>query len=745
MILENARLIQDRIEMIKNVYPGDKTFQLILIEFSQETSTLYTPRTQSAFYSKLKYIFEYFPGGLVDFNKENVLDFLEKNAGGASCTLKKSIYRLLVIMNKHNCLIDQNVVSLAKTLAQTKTAPANNILKKILTDVHPEYFTVVPFHTSTRESQTVLYINCTIKEIRRTVADFLGNFYNHNSTLEIAYFCENFSFSLNGYTVKQTSDFSFTTFKKQVHYFCNASFRKNKRLLPILIAFYRYLALYINPNIFKEDNIPLSILQKPNLGQFFNSGYEIIKYNPYEKFPMADKWFFFYKEHPSDSVICLQTIDFTKVESTIYRKWLKDYTWNYPASLNSKLHIFYALSKSLNYFSKLKKGTELSIFALPGNEDYITAQDILAFKNHLFSIHKNNRTLNSYIYNVRNLFQQAQNSGLGKIDVGAFYNLTHTLDQTYDNTRPIDDSSLTKVVSILKNAACNNILYSIYLSIFFLALETEFRISQILNLDLNCLRETAKKGEFVVISRTKTSAGEFVEQPISNYVEKEIRHVIALTQTYRKQCTNTEISNKLFIRKGKGTLGIVMINREEFNLYLKKCCTRANVEPFTVSNLRDTHMTKAEEFRIRNNLSDIEQNILTGHKSIQTDDTHYVKLDIREMLEAVHGITIGNITLEGNVLPTMDKKISTHDNEVVGGCGYCKNSYCNMLINLDCPMCKNFVTTVSRLPYFEEQIKLLDQQIMKATIPHDKEDLVNIKRLLLRYVEEILKVKEGIR
>ena len=65
-------------------------------------------------------------------------------------------------------------------------------------------------------------------------------------------------------------------------------------------------------------------------------------------------------------------------------------------------------------------------------------------------------------------------------------------------------------------------------------------------------------------------------------------------------------------------------------------------------------------------------------------------------------------------------------------------------MNLDCPICKDFATTIDRLPYFEEQVRLLDQKIMAASIPHDKEDLVNIKRLFLRYIEEILKKKEAI-
>ena len=58
---------------------------------------------------------------------------------------------------------------------------------------------------------------------------------------------------------------------------------------------------------------------------------------------------------------------------------------------------------------------------------------------------------------------------------------------------------------------------------------------------------------------------------------------------------------------------------------------------------------------------------------------------------------------------------------------------------LDCLVCKDFVTTPDRLPFFMRRIREIEHDIENATIPHDKEDLVNIKRLLLRFVEEIYK------
>ena len=48
----------------------------------------------------------------------------------------------------------------------------------------------------------------------------------------------------------------------------------------------------------------------------------------------------------------------------------------------------------------------------------------------------------------------------------------------------------------------------------------------------------------------------------------------------------------------------------------------------------------------------------------------------------------------------------------------------------------------SRLPFFRDRIAIIDKQIQATTVPHDKEDLATIKKLLIMYVERILEVME---
>lgn len=266
-------------------------------------------------------------------------------------------------------------------------------------------------------------------------------------------------------------------------------------------------------------------------------------------------------------------------------------------------------------------------------------------------------------------------------------------------------------------------------------METEFRPTQIFSLRKDCIKETAKKNEYVLVSRSKTSAGEMCEYPITKYVKQEIDEIIKATEFLRILSTATDLKDYLFItpsvRKGQ----VQLLTCESFNRHLKKCCAQAEISHYSISNLRDTHMTKAEEEIIRKSLSDVQMRVLTGHKNANSDKT-YIDTNVRTMLEAVHGVIIGDVNVDGNVIDS-NPEVTIPQNEVSNSCGYCSSKNCNDFTYLDCMLCKSFVTTVDRLPYFYEQLKQIDSRLPQAKCPHDREDLVNIKRLLLYYIDKL--------
>ena len=464
-----------------------------------------------------------------------------------------------------------------------------------------------------------------------------------------------------------------------------------------------------------------------------------------EPIPNCDKWILYF----GDTILSngmirngnyTYSIDFSKVSSDYYKQHAKYWFWNFDASLYRKTTDLRTITDSLNYIYDLKTGKELSIYTTPSQILDISLNDIVAWKNHVLSCHTNNRTRNHIIYAFRGFIKFLNDSELCHYESGVFFHLTHNLDQSYSNANAIPDDELTKLAIIMKEKRSENVLSALCCSAFFIAIETEFRPSHILTLHRNCVKETAKQNEYVLVSREKTSAGKFYEYPITEYTKREIDEIIRITDSLREQSTITNLKDFLFIvpQRRKGQFEILSENR--FNSYLKKCCKLAGIPEYSISNLRDTHMTKAEEEIIRKSLSDTNLRILTGHKHVNSDRP-YIDTDIRTMLEAVHGIIIGNVSLDGNIIET-GLSIKP-ENEVSNSCGYCSSCSCDDYSYLDCLLCKHFVTTPDRLPFFQEQIKQLDIKLKSATCNHDREDLINIKRILLRYTEKIMEyIKE---
>lgn len=558
-------------------------------------------------------------------------------------------------------------------------------------------------------------------------------------------FLQDFQNSLSGLDVYDIYDFSLKTLLGQVKYYNNIY--HDKYILSFLSGFYVFISSNYNPEIFKKDGFDVRNLQTIGLCQLLASGFEIVNLNPIETVPDADKWILCYSDKfASNSEVKTSNtkiVDFTKINNKTYRFWCKYFIWKSPNSLSSKLTSMNVFATFFNYIDDLKNGKILSLYAKKNDTIDISVNEIVAYRNYIISSYKNNRTILRHIYDTRAILKFIQDNNIAEFPNGIYYYLTYKLNNKYDNTKAIPDEELKQLSAYMNNKSSENPVNELFCLAFYIALETEFRPSQIFSLKIDCVSETAKKNEFIITSKTKTSANEPIEQPITIYVKKHIDRILALTQKYRIKNTITDISSYLFLMPSDRKNAYKIITPELFNTYLKNCCKELNLPSYTCQNLRDTHMTKAEEFVIRNQLSDMEQNILSGHRSPNVDTKHYIDTQIKDLLESVHGVIIGDIDISGHIHENLPADIKAQENCVSNGCGYCNSKTCENFSFLDCLLCKDFVTTVDRLPYFQEQVKILDKKIKSATIPHDKEDFVNIKRLYLGFIQQILETKGG--
>lgn len=683
-----------------------------------------------------------------ELTAENVMDYVTNYTEQYKPAFRQNILQGMYLLLSELCklgMITDDKINTLSSLYMRETGLLRDTAIKVLSYDHPEYWTV---WTTTggahADEKHITYINIADQEIRQSFADFLAEYAHTEASIpQLAY---EFEKPLDG-PLHSFEDFDFTTYTKQLAYFDKADTRQRSRkkrsaAVTAVTAYYVYISQHFNSALFEKNGIPNSILLRTDITDLLLSGYDVVVYNPMTPVPTSDKWVLCYNIRRQDPVVETWCTDFTSITCPLYRQWIKKYVWQADVMVGTKRHPLPIMRYAMNYLYDVKCGKQGSIFARPTKElETIYPGEIVAYRNNVLSSWNNKRTQTSYIYGLRNLLSFVDSEKLGIINPGIYYTLTHVTDNDYDNARPLSDEELRRFTHIVKEKASVSALNGIMYGIIYLALETELREKTLLTLPRDCLKETAKRGEYVLITDAKTTARELKEFPITAYAAREVKELIRLTETYRENCTDSYLASRLLIIPALKRGMYRTPYPDMVNKFLASCCDEANIPRYTMSNLRDTHMTNAERMRIKKQLSEMEQSILSGHTSSDIDDKHYVRLDIREMLESVHGIIIGNVNINGQVVgnKSLSPEIKNDDNLVSDGCGYCKSCECHDMSYLDCLICKDFVTIPDRLPFFMRRIREIEHDIENAAIPHDKEDLINIKRLLLRFVEEIYK------
>ena len=290
-----------------------------------------------------------------------------------------------------------------------------------------------------------------------------------------------------------------------------------------------------------------------------------------------------------------------------------------------------------------------------------------------------------------------------------------------------------------------NPIASLHYSIFHLALQTEFRISQICNLTTESIKPSVKPKQYIIKSISKTSKGVLTSYMITELTYHIIMNAIEHTEDIRQKSSLRNANNYIFLYIGVNDKTKV-IDAQLFTRYLKRVCLELGFKDvYTAVNLRDTHMTKAFEHVLRNGKSDLELGVLSRHKHIDTTKNHYIEMELEKMLESTYGVNIHGVNLidaDSKILDELPK--SSKLIEVENGCGSCTANKCVLTTSLPCIACNSFITTVRHEKFFIKSIETIDKLIARTKTIHDKEDLVTIKTLYVLYLQAIYKHKEKI-
>lgn len=572
------------------------------------------------------------------------------------------------------------------------------------------------------------------------LSNLLKDFIIQNNTGKRNYlFYSTFQTSLNGGTIRKINDFNAETFKQQYYFYKNCADSSN--CLTLLKKFYlRLLSLHDGGNILHwKDGIDGNMLQAVSFNKNYEEGFKPIPLNSFDPVPELDKWLIMPNGAENNSTkinsFSYKPIDFSLVKDAHLKFGLKNWFWNSSVSLSARIDHANICIKFINFIIDLRD--KFSIKSMTSNTDTIdtlSVEEIFSYTQYV----KLNKLNQSYIGAVKGFLNYLQGNRLYNVDPSVYKYLISKNKKTTNSSKDISFEDLERIEAKFKEKAENDYLKTLYHIIFHLALANEFRISQIINLKIGCLKKGVKK-DYYIKSITKVSRGKQVPVPISPYTHRYIEMAKKFTQEVRDLCHDNDIKKHIFIHN-YSSYKFKVITVRTFSDYLKRICLELGIEGFTAQNLRDTYMTKAIEHAMRNNMSELEIRALTNHKKLSTTTNHYVAENIKKYLEAIHRIIIGNPVIKGKI---MGETECGNEDLVNEQCGYCPYESCIKKDDgLDCLMCSGFIATIDRIPYYEEKIKSLDAEIKSANLLKEKERLTTIKRLYLAYLAKLLELKE---
>lgn len=436
-------------------------------------------------------------------------------------------------------------------------------------------------------------------------------------------------------------------------------------------------------------------------------------------------------------------IDSSILRSKFYRKLINRYVQTQPSVsiLTKNQQVRYVITV-LSKIEELKNEN-----GYPNPElNSLNTQEAVFIKKYCKIMHGRSGNLvtsNNRIGSIRRFLFWCKQSEYITFSSTFFDYLSQYEEPNKYNGNAISDEDLAKIneefIKLCKEDDNKKIFYAIFL----ILIETEFRLSQVLNLKVSSLVPTLKKDQYLICSNTKTSKGRVMQQPICLHTKHILDAVIEQTEELRKNVITESDKDSIFLYKN-ATFVPKIISKQMFQKVFRTACNNANVMAYNSKNLRDTHMTKSFEYIMKNGKSDLEMGLLSKHKYIDTTKSHYIQMELTKMLESTYKVTLGNrdITQKTRVLEKLPESLRGKENIVENGCGCCTAKQCNIKNALPCLICKDFVTTYDHEPYFIRMIEEIDTLIAKAKVKHEVEDLNLIKSLYASWLREIYLSKE---
>lgn len=523
----------------------------------------------------------------------------------------------------------------------------------------------------------------------------------------------------------------------------NQNCQNNQRTVLIeLTYFYIWIQSNMKENTRKKafKKVTPELIKNPHIITFLLDDYEVVNYSIYEEPPKSDKWILqgqqttMHKTAEADKITCFDT---TSLNNKYLKQWIKECFWfDTSHHINCRKKEYNALFKFLKIVDDRLNDDEIP---------QITKEDILSFKAQCIGGGITDATISRKLAIVKFFLNFIEDKEYMIIDELCYRFLSFHDSKNNGYKETYTKEEIKQLLNAYKDSykkykdKDRQLLYILYYYIVAIQSLSEMRISTILNLKIDCLVKTLERNgqdEYKVVVYSKTSGREPDEYNITHYVKSLIDEVITLTADLRNE-TNGIAKDYIFIYKRHNRKLISIVRQDALSTYHKDVCSEYGIRQLNLGAIRNYYQQQVSEYVAKNGDDPMLVERLSKH-GINVHIQHYDAVNITDFCQMLHEVEIGSIELKGDVQEINDKPAEA---AVAKGCGHCSQQTCTLTGNLDCLMCSNFVATLDCIPQFEKEIELINEQILNEPLQHEKEFLINKKRLNVAYLAKLCELE----
>lgn len=482
-------------------------------------------------------------------------------------------------------------------------------------------------------SARTLILGLTIKNpiIRQLYIDFFTDGFPEVRGREFNLCHKDFEKSFGPYaeSIQSISDLSANVFWYQINEFYKPLYKGKKKKTQLtsaihhVIDFYRFVTSTARGcHIFdSSSNLSATILRKKSFINYILDDRQFVPYCERPQNPTMGKAVVVFKNCGDiNTRICEDEcvlVDFSSITCMKYREM----AWNYvfrDYSASSSSHLGY-LAQALEQLYQVKQKNSVELTVLKASEARIIRQFFV------FS-HLSENTLASVLNYVKRFFDWAiANEYFTHMEPLAMSFFRYRLSispKSKKNIKAIPADDANAILKYFADRAADSYYMKMCYGITVLLATTQFRISQICQIDINKIRllDTEKGG--MISGITKVNSDDRNESVTTKETVTFLRQLIRDSEDVREECYDKILRRRLFIYKG--STGFVRITDISYKEEMAKACRILNLRPWSPNNFRHMFATFTDEIDYKEGGDGTRAALVMNHKSYKTTHDNYV-------------------------------------------------------------------------------------------------------------------------